>query len=161
MTDLVNIPVPAEFADEVRRFAAFIAADRAEQAKAPARELDGIPDYPLWSDDDVVALANAGTTTAAHFRKIMDAVLERDAVGSWVSIADLAKWTGEKPSAIATFRTHLYRWVNAHMPCGTMAPFTGKPGNELRPPRGREVHYRVSAACAAQWARIQDRLENR
>ena len=160
MSNLVNVSVPADIADEVRRFAAFVSADRAQSAMhAPTGQVDGIPDYTLWSDDDVLALANAGTTTAANYRKIMNAVIGHGAVGTWVSIADLVKWTGERPTTIAAFRTHLYRWINAHMPAGTAAPFTGRPGTQLHPPRGREVHYRVSAACAAQWERAQDRLE--
>jgi len=159
---LVNIPVPADIADEVQRFAAFLIADRGQRGTAPTVSVaDGIPDYPLWADQDVVALANAGTTTAANYRKIMDAVIAHDAIGTWVSIADLSDWSGEHVNTIKTFRTHLYRWINAHMPAGTAAPFTAKSGTQLRPPRGREVYYRVSAACAAQWERLQPELEDR
>lgn len=162
MTPLVSIQVRAELADEVRRFAAFIEADRsAATASHSVATPDGIADYPLWEDGAIVALARAKTTTASNYFKIMDAIVSQDAVGSWVSIADLEKWTGMKASAIANFRTHLYRWINAHMPAHTLAPFTAKRGDRLSPPRGREVHYRVSAACAEQWARVRHQLEER
>lgn len=160
MTQIVNVPVRAEIADEVRRFAAFIEADRPAATAVPTvTPSDGITDYPLWEDDAIVALARASTTTAANYRKLMDAIISNDAVGMWVSIADLEKWTGLKATTIANFRTHLYRWINAHMPASALAPFTAKRGDKLSPPRGREVHYRVSAACAEQWARVQDQLE--
>jgi hypothetical protein len=159
MSITIDIAVPSAIADEVRRFAAFILADRSAgvvDAHVPAS--DGIADYPLWSDDDVVSLAKAGTTTAANYRKIMDAVIDQDAVGKWVSITELAHWTGEKSTVIANFRTQLYRWINAHFPEGKTAPFTAKRGDKLRPPRGRQVHYRVSAACASQWDRVRQRI---
>ena len=160
MSDLVNVPVPAAFADEVRRFAAFLITDRASGATAAiSAPFDGIPDYPLWDDTAILALANAGTTTAHYYRKIMDAVIANRAVGQWVSLADLAEWTGEKRSALSTFRTHLYRWVHAHVGEDAKAPFTGANGQDLRPARGREVHYRVSVACAEQWARIESQLK--
>jgi len=160
MTQIVNVPVRAEIADEVRRFAAFIDADRPATTSSPTvGTFDGIADYPLWEDDAIVALARARTTTAANYRKIMDAIIANDAAGAWVSIADLEKWTGMKASTIANFRTQLYRWINAHMPASTLAPFTAKRGDKLSPPRGREVHYRASSACLEQWARVQDQLE--
>lgn len=159
MSEIVNVPVPTGIADEVRRFAAFLLADRATDGERTALMYDGIPDYPLWRDEDVVSLANAGTATSRNYRKIMDAVVERQAVGSWVSIPELAEWVGERPTVVANFRTQLYRWVGAHLPMGTKAPFTAKRGDKLLPPRGREVHYRVSAACAEQWARVQDQLK--
>ncbi|WP_424448560.1 hypothetical protein [Microbacterium arborescens] len=158
-----SITVPDEIADEVRRFAAFIAADRAAVELGPdpvsSSAGDDIADYPLWPDSDVIALANAGTTTASHYRTIMDAVLAQSMAANWVSLDDLASWTGLKRSALSTFRTHLYRYINTHLPEGTVAPFTGAWGTELRPARGREVFYRVSTQCADQWTRIRPSLK--
>ncbi len=159
MTTTVNVPVPTEIADEVRRFAAFLMADRAASGSRTESLYDGIQDYPLWPDEDVISLANAGTATSGLYRRIMDAILARDAVGAWVSIAQLAEWVGERPTLIANFRTQLYRWIGAHLPAGTTAPFTAKRGDKLHPPRGREVHYRVSTACAEQWRRVQPQLK--
>lgn len=157
MTPLINVPVPAEIADEVKRFAAFLQADRTTE---PDTSLDdGITDYPLWPDDEVISLATAWTNTAVLYRQIMDAVVENNAVGRWVTIPQLAEWTGTKPSTIAAFRTHLYRYINAHKPQGTLAPFTAISGTKLRPPRTRSVHYRVSRACAQQWSRVRPTIE--
>lgn len=160
VTAFVSVPVPAEYADEVRRFAAFLAAERAgDYPTVAAAVVDGLADYPLWADADVVAFANAGTVTSRIYRRIVDAVLEHGATGRWVSIAELAEWTGQSRSAISTFRTHLYRYINAHMGSGTLAPFTRANGQDLRPARGREVCYRISAECAEQWGRVQSQLE--
>lgn len=159
MSTTVNVPVPTDLADEVRRFVAFLIADRAAGESPQAEPADLIADYPLWGDADIVALANAATVTSRIYRKIMDAVLEHDAVAQWVSIAELAEWTGQPASVISTFRTHLYRYINAHMPAGTAAPFTRANGQDLRPARGREVYYRVSRECAQQWQRIQSQLK--
>lgn len=160
MTSTVNVPVPAEIADEVRRFAAFLLADRSETGSRAESLYDGIPDYPLWPDEDVIALASAGTATSHLYRRIMDAILKNEATGVWVSIAQLAEWVGERPTLVANFRTQLYRWIGAHLPEGTAAPFTAKRGDKLHPPRAREVHYRVSAPCAEQWRRIQSQLKD-
>lgn len=160
MTNLVNVPVPDSIADEVRRFAAFLIADRdSDPGMPPLVPFDGISDYPLWEDSAIISLANAGTVTSSYYRKIMDAVIEREAVGQWVSLVDLTEWTKEKRSALSTFRTHLYRWIHSHMPEGTIAPFTAASGQDLRPARSREVFYRVSVSCADQWARVQLELE--
>jgi len=88
----------------------------------------------------------------------MDAILSNDAVGQWVTVPRLAEWTGREASAIGIFRTHLNRYKNAHLPEGSAAPFTRASGQDLRPARGREVHYRVSAECAEQWTRLRDRI---
>lgn len=156
-----TITVPDEIADEVRRFAAFIEADRGRMTPSAAvlAAEDGVADYPLWPDADVIELANAGTTTANYYRAIMNAVLSESKVGEWVSLDDLALWTGIKRTALSAFRTHLYRYVNSHLPEGSSAPFTGAWGADLRPARGREVFYRVSAECASQWERIHPQLE--
>ena len=160
MTEFTHIAIPAAIADEVRRFAAFLLADHGSSAGVAASvRSDGIPDYPLWDDAAIIALANAGTATAAYYRKIMDAIIANEAVGQWVSLADLALWTEEKRSALSTFRTHLYRWVHAHVGKDALAPFTGASGQNLRPARGREVHYRVSDECAEQWARVHPQMK--
>lgn len=160
MSTTVNVAVPIDLADEVRRFVAFLIADRAAGDSATGEALDLIADYPLWGDADVVALANAGTVTSRVYRKIMDAVAAHDAVAQWVGIAELADWTGQPASVISTFRTHLYRYINSRMPAGTLAPFTRANGQDLRPARGREVYYRVSRECAQQWQRIQPQLKD-
>ena len=158
-----TITVPDEIADEVRRFAAFIAADRMRDQNEPdvvtAMLGDNVADYPVWADEDVIALANAGTTTAHNYRAIMDAILAAGKTGQWVSLDDLNAWTGIKRSALSTFRTHLYRYINTHLPDGGRAPFTGAWGTELRPARGREVFYRVSIPCAQQWERVRESLK--
>ncbi len=159
MNNLIAIDVPAEIADEVRRFAAFLIADRGDPLSLAADVGDGIPDYPLWPDGQVERFASAPTTTARVYVRIMDAVVEHDAAGQWLSIAELAEWTGQTPSVISTFRTHLYRYINAHLPEGTLAPFTRAAGQDLRPARGREVYYRISPACAEQWTRLRDGIE--
>jgi len=160
MTETVTLPVPVEIADEVRRFAAFLLADRLTVGQRSEPLYDGISDYPLWPDEDVISLANAGTATSRLYRRIMDAVIAHEAVGMWVSIAELAEWVGERPTLVANFRTQLYRYIGAHLPVGTSAPFTAKRGDKLHPRRGREVHYRVSTACAEQWNRIQLQLND-
>ena len=159
-----TLVVPDEIADEVRRFAAFVLSDRqvaSAVTQAPsATEHDHIPDYPLWDDTDVVALANAGTSTAGYYRAIMDAIISEEKVGEWVSLDDLAQWTSIKRSTLSTFRTHLYRYVNTHL-VDSLAPFTAASGTKLRPARGREVFYRVSRECATQWTRIQSQLKEK
>lgn len=159
MTTTVNIAVPSEIAEEVRRFAAFIVADRTSSPFPRATEFDSIADYPLWPDDDVVALASSGTVTSRIYQRIMNAVIASDKVSQWVSIPELAEMTGQPESVISTFRTHLYRYINAHMPEGSHAPFTRATGQDLRPTRGRGVHYRISAECAEQWERVRSRIE--
>lgn len=159
------ISVPAAIASEVRRFAAFLELDpsahkitSAAIANASVTRPDK-PDYPLWADSDVVALANAGTTTASNYRLIMDAIIREDHVGEWVSISQLSEWTGLEYSQIKTFRTHLYRHINSHFADKyTNAPFTGAWGTELSGTRKRIVYYRVSSDCAYQWERIQGEL---
>ena len=159
---LESITVPAAFADEVRRFAAFLASDRAASATVdshPRGSTDDLPDYPLWPDELVIQLAQAGTRTARNYRRVMEEILANDMVGVWTSIDELTEWTGMKRSEVSTFRTHLYRYVHTHLATGTVAPFTGVWGTELRPSRGRSVFYRVSEECAAQWRRVQPTLE--
>lgn len=157
MTNTVYVEVPADFADEVRRFTAFLVADRRHAGVVPSSTADNIADYPLWADEEIVALANSGTVTSRVYRRIMDSVTEHG-VGKWVSIPELAEWTEQPSSVISTFRTHLYRYINAHLPEGTVAPFTRASGQDLRPARGRGVYYRVSQACADQWNRVQPEL---
>lgn len=157
MNTYADIQVPAEIADEVRRFAAFVMADR-QSATPTTPTTDGIPDYALWPDDDIVRFASAGTVTSRVYRRIMDATVEHDTVGKWVSIGELAEMTGQPASVVSTFRTHLNRYINAHLPEGTHAPFTRADGQDLRPARGRQVFYRVSKECAAQWTRVQPRI---
>lgn len=159
MSNLVTIDLPVEIAEEVRRFAAFLIADQPNRLSRTYVPNDGIPDYPLWPDEQVERFASAPTTTARVYVKIMDAVIEHGAAGQWLSIAELAEWTGQAPSVISTFRTHLYRYINAHLPEGTLAPFTRATGQDLRPARGREVYYRISPACAEQWTRLRDGVE--
>lgn len=160
-----TLTVPDEIADEVRRFAAFVLADRGigdptvtQTALVSTQTTDHIADYPLWADEDVIALANAGTSTAGYYRAIMDAIIAHGKAREWVSLDELATWTSIKRSVLSTFRTHLYRYVNSHLGDGSMAPFTGVSGADLRPARGREVFYRISQECAAQWMRIQSEL---
>lgn len=160
MDKLISIDVPAPVADEVRRFVAFLVADRMNPAAHAVSPSDGIPDYPLWPDERIVRFASAPTTTARVYLQIMDAVVEHDAAGRWLSIAELAEWTEQPVSVISAFRTHLYRYINAHLPEGTLAPFTRATGQDLRPARGREVYYRISTECAAQWTRLRDEISN-
>ena len=153
-TDVKNITVPAAFADEVRRFAAFLAWERAGSTvlnSHPSGATDDVPDYPLWPDGLVIQLAKAGTSTAQNYFRIMEAIIAKDKAGVWASIDELAEWTGMKRSEVSAFRTHLYRYIHAHLAPGTVAPFTAVWGTELRPSRGRSVYYRVSKECAAQW----------
>lgn len=157
MTNTLNLPVPLEIADEVRRFAAFILAERQRTSTTPAPS-DGIRDYPLWANEDIVRFATSGTVTSRIYCDIMDAIIAHNAVGQWVTIAELADWTGHARSVIATFRTHLYRYINSRFPKSTLAPFTGMNGQDLRPARGREVHYRVSAECAEQWEQVRTQI---
>lgn len=161
-----TIEVPDAIADEVRRFAAFVLSDRRDtetQLTAPRAdsEPDHIADYPLWQDNQVIGLANGDTITAGNYRAIMDAVIARKRVGEWVSLDDLSEWTSIQRSVLSTFRTHLYRYVNSHLGTGHLAPFTREWGENLRPARGREVFYRVSQECAAQWERVRPQLKER
>lgn len=158
MNDLVAVQVPADIAGEVRRFAAFVLAERGDGFATHEPSFDGIPDYPIWTDAQVTSFATNGTVTSRIYRRIMDSVIDQDAVGRWVSIADIAQWTDQPASVISTFRTHLYRYINAHLPEGTRAPFTRANGQDLRPTRGREVYYRVSQECANQWQRIKPQI---
>ena len=157
-TEVENITVPAAFADEIRRFAAFLAWDRADSMvlnSHPSGATDDVQDYPLWPDESVIQLAQAGTSTARNYLRIMEAIIANDKAGVWASIDELTEWTGMKRSEVSTFRTHLYRYIHAHLAPGTVAPFTAVWGTELRPSRGRSVYYRVSKECAAQWRRVQ------
>jgi len=124
--------------------------------ESPSSGLDNIPDYPLWDDDEVIALANAATITATNYRRIMDAIIENGRIGEWISIRELSEWTGITYDKVANFRTQLYRWAHVHHKAS--APFTGTWG-PYAPKGKRVVLYRVSAGCAAQWERVRARFD--
>ena len=160
-----TIEVPTRLASQVRQLLALLVLDpKASKVLAKAIADATVsqpdrPDYPLWDDADVIALANAGTKTAANYRSIMDAVIREDHVDEWVAVSQLSEWTGLELSEIRTFRTHLYRHIHAHFKGQySSAPFTGAWGTDLTPSRGRVVYYRVSKECAYQWLRVQDSL---
>jgi len=163
--DRTTIEVPGRFALDLKRFVELLEQSPSyskviSKAIADATiSLPDRPDYPLWDDDDVVALANAGSRTAANYREIMDAIIREGRDGEWVSISQLSEWTGLNPAELKAFRTHLYRHIHAHYAGKySNAPFTGAWGTDLRPSRGRVVYYRVSRECAYQWERIQESL---
>lgn len=163
--DTQTIEVPARFASQVRQLVAMLKLDPktskvlAKAVADAAVSQSERPDYPLWDDADVVALANSGTKTATNYRAIMDAVIREDHVDEWVAVSQLSEWTGLQVSEVRIFRTHLYRHIHAHFRGKySSAPFTGAWGAELAPSRGRVVYYRVSKECAYQWERVQDSL---
>lgn len=164
--EIQTIEVPARFASQVGQLVAMLMVDpKASKVLAKAIADATVsqpehPDYPLWDDADVVALANSGTKTAANYRAIMDAVIREDHVDEWVAVSQLSEWTGLEVSEVRTFRTHLYRHIHAHFRGKySSAPFTGAWGTELAPSRGRVVYYRISKDCAYQWERVQDSLD--
>lgn len=160
-----SIEVPARFAAQVTQLVVLLKGDP-KAPKALAKLIADTtvsqpmrPDYPLWDDADVIALANSQTKTARNYRDIMDAIIREDHVDEWVAVSQLSEWTGLTVSEVRTFRTHLYRHIHAHFRGKyAKAPFTGAWGTELSPSRGRVVYYRVSKECAYQWERVQDLL---
>jgi hypothetical protein len=161
------VEVPRKWAPEIRRYLGYLASLPPEEislvplpaaASLAASELYSFDDYPLWDDDEVIALANAGTITAVNYRRIMDAIVENGRVGEWVSIGELSEWTGITYKKAANFRTQLYRWLHAHTH-HQYAPFTGTWGANVQKGK-RVVLYRVSADCAAQWERIRPQLDD-
>lgn len=64
VSNLITIDVPSGIIDEVRRFAAFLIADQPNRLSRTAVPDDGIPDYPLWPDEQIERFASAPTTTA-------------------------------------------------------------------------------------------------
>ncbi|WP_150954484.1 hypothetical protein [Microbacterium testaceum] len=160
-----SIEVPARFAAQVAQLVAMLKAHPKVQKELARVIADGTvsqpmrPDYPLWDDADIIALANSRTKTAGNYRAIMDAIIREDHVDEWVAVSQLSEWTGLEVSEVRAFRTHLYRHIHAHFGGKYAdAPFTGAWGTELSPSRGRAVYYRVSKECAYQWERVQDSL---
>jgi hypothetical protein len=146
-----QLSVPDRWFGEVERYLQFlIASEQNSEALAPG---DETADYPLWADEDLIALRNAGTSTAKNMSRIVDSVIRSGRIGEWISIPEIADLSGIPEKTIRNVRTQLYRYINSRFAPGTLAPFTAIRGEKLRPAKSREVYYRLSSDFAEQWRR--------